>query len=177
MWKGVTKPAVDKQPILPGCDVLVDRGMYEYWALPQCSDEFIHHWCAASLLAQCGVNLEAAGSIEVSVQLVDAKSMQVLNHQYRGQNKPTNVLSFNADMPLLPGGLMVLGDIVVCPDVVQREAQQQKKQLAHHCAHMLVHATLHLCGYDHIEPEQAEAMESMEIRILSEAGLSNPYLV
>lgn len=157
--------------------VLFDRGEHVESVPEELNDVFVHRWCSASLCAQSQMDLSAAQEIEVSVQLVDSPTIQALNQQYRGKNTPTNVLSFNSDMPVLPGGLMVLGDLVLCPDVVQREACEQGKAANEHWAHLLIHGTLHLCGYDHEELNQAEAMESMEIRILSESGISDPYLV
>lgn len=157
--------------------VLFDVGEHEELLFEGLSESFVQHWCSVSLKVQSRLDLSTAHEIEVSVQLVDASTMQALNHQYRKKNTPTNVLSFNSDMPVLPGGLIVLGDLVLCPDVVQREAREQDKALNDHWAHLLVHGILHLCGYDHEELNQAEAMEGMEIRILSESGISDPYLV
>lgn len=119
--------------------------------------------------------------IEVSVRFASSSHIQKLNSGYRGQQKPTNVLSFPADMPLLPldsagqGKLQVLGDIVLCPQVISSEAAAQGKPLADHWAHLLVHGVLHLCGYDHITAADADAMESAEIQILLAAGITNPY--
>ncbi|MFK7855510.1 MAG: rRNA maturation RNase YbeY [Granulosicoccus sp.] len=158
------------------CRILFDKS-----TLPNPGDapgeSFIQSWCAAALQAQPLLDLSAAEAIEVSVKLVDAATIQVLNQRYRGKDSSTNVLSFRSDMPLLPDGLMALGDLVLCPEVVHREASEQNKAIDDHWAHMLVHGTLHLCGYDHEELNQAEAMESMEIQILSGSGISDPYRV
>ena len=173
MWRSVTNQ-IDSVSALR---VLFD--VSEHIDLPSegLGEPFVQHWCSASLLAQSKLDLDDVSDIEISVQLVDLSTIHTLNLQYRGKNTPTNVLSFNSDMPMLPGGFMALGDLVLCPDVVQREAREQEKALNDHWAHLLVHGTLHLCGYDHVELNQAEAMESMEIRILSESGVSDPYLV
>ncbi|HLV78202.1 MAG TPA: rRNA maturation RNase YbeY, partial [Marinobacter sp.] len=94
--------------------------------------------------------------------------------QYRGKDKPTNVLSFPFEAPA--GITMPLaGDLVICAPVVALEAQQQRKQPVAHWAHMVVHGMLHLQGYDHIEDDDAEAMEALEVRLLSELGFANPY--
>jgi probable rRNA maturation factor len=103
---------------------------------------------------------------------------QELNHQYRGKNKPTNVLSFPFEIPEhLPEGVEIelLGDLIICAPVVEREAQEQNKALLAHWAHMTLHGCLHLLGYDHIEDKEAEEMESLEIEILQKMGFPNPY--
>ncbi|HET8711081.1 MAG TPA: rRNA maturation RNase YbeY [Spongiibacteraceae bacterium] len=111
---------------------------------------------------------------EISVRITDADEIQTLNREYRGKDYATNVLSFPADLPpelKLPH----LGDIVICADVVEREAREQNKSSEAHWAHMLVHGTLHLLGYDHIDDVEAEAMEALEIDILRELNFDNPY--
>jgi probable rRNA maturation factor len=114
---------------------------------------------------------------DVSVRIVDEPEMRALNRDYRSQDKPTNVLAFPAGDPgfVPPGETPLLGDVVVCAGVVAREAGEQGKPLAHHWAHMLVHGTLHLLDYDHINEEQAEAMEALERRILGGIGIADPY--
>jgi probable rRNA maturation factor len=120
---------------------------------------------------------DSARDAEVSVRIVDEAEMQALNREYRDQDKPTNVLAFPAGDAgfALPGEIPLLGDIVVCAGVVAREADEQGKPLEHHWAHMLVHGTLHLLGYDHVGDEQAAAMEALERRILDEFGIADPY--
>jgi probable rRNA maturation factor len=114
---------------------------------------------------------------DVSVRIVDEPEMRALNRDYRGQDKPTNVLAFPAgDAGFVPPGeTPLLGDVVVCAGVVAREAGEQGKPLEHHWAHMLVHGTLHLLEYDHMSEEQAEAMEALERRILGGFGIADPY--
>jgi probable rRNA maturation factor len=114
---------------------------------------------------------------EVSVRIVDEPEMRALNRDYREQDKPTNVLAFPAgDAGFAPPGeTRLLGDVVVCAGVVAHEAHEQGKLLEHHWAHMLVHGTLHLLGYDHSDEEQAEAMEALERRILGGFGIADPY--
>lgn len=116
---------------------------------------------------------------ELTVRIVDEAESQQLNHDYRGKNKPTNVLSFPFEVPEgLPEDVdfPLLGDLIVCAQVVNREAQEQNKTAEAHWAHMLLHGCLHLLGYDHIEDGEAEEMESLEIKILQKMGFPNPYI-
>ena len=111
---------------------------------------------------------------EVTIRIVGSDESQALNHQYRGKNKPTNVLSFPFEAP---AGITVplAGDLVICAPVVEVEAREQQKSIEAHWAHMVVHGMLHLQGYDHIEDEDAEAMEALEVRLLAKLGFGNPY--
>ena len=111
---------------------------------------------------------------EVTIRIVGVEESQALNHQYRGKDKPTNVLSFPFEAP---AGITVplAGDLVICAPVVEQEAQEQHKDPVAHWAHMVVHGMLHLQGYDHIEDDDAEAMEALEIRLLAQLGFINPY--
>jgi probable rRNA maturation factor len=115
--------------------------------------------------------------LEVSVRVVDEAEMQALNLEFRGQDKATNVLSFPAaDVTGLPSDAdRPLGDIVVCAAVVIKEAERQGKPPGDHWAHMLIHGTLHLLGFDHVLEADADAMEKLEVRILKELGICNPY--
>lgn len=124
--------------------------------------------------------IDAAGrsdDTEVSVRVVNAAEMQQLNSEFRDQDKPTNVLSFPAgDLAGLPDDAeRPLGDIVVCSAVVADEAEQQGKTPGDHWAHMIVHGTLHLLGFDHENDRDAAEMESLEIRIMTDHGIANPY--
>ncbi|MFC3912075.1 rRNA maturation RNase YbeY [Pseudaeromonas sharmana] len=111
---------------------------------------------------------------EVTVRVVDSAESHQLNQTYRGKDKPTNVLSFPFECP--PGvELPLLGDLVICRQVVEQEAQEQNKPLLAHWAHMVVHGSLHLLGYDHIEDDEAEEMEALEIEFLAALGYANPY--
>lgn len=109
--------------------------------------------------------------LEVSVLFTDRERIRELNKEYRGKDSPTNVLSFPND------GDNILGDIVLCYDIVKQEAIDQGKDFYDHLTHLTVHSILHLLGYDHISEQEAEEMESIEIKILyNEFGIKNPYL-
>ena len=118
-------------------------------------------------------------SVELTIRIVDEQESQSLNRDYRGKDKPTNVLSFEYEQP--PGlvelgeELPYLGDLVICANVVAEEADQQQKTLEAHWAHMIVHGVLHLQGYDHIEEAEALKMEKLEIEHLRALGFRNPY--
>jgi len=112
---------------------------------------------------------------EVTIRLVDEAESHELNLTYRGKDKPTNVLSFPFEAP--PGiELPLLGDLIICRQVVEQEAAEQGKTVEAHWAHMGVHGTLHLLGYDHIEDEEAEEMEGIETEIMLALGYPDPYI-
>lgn len=112
---------------------------------------------------------------EVTIRLVDEAESNELNLTYRGKDKPTNVLSFPFEAP--PGiELPLLGDLIICRQVVEQEAAEQGKTVEAHWAHMVVHGTLHLLGYDHIEDEEAEEMEALETEIMLALGYPDPYI-
>ena len=111
---------------------------------------------------------------EVTIRLVDEAESNQVNLTYRGKDKPTNVLSFPFECP--PGvELPLLGDLIICRQVVEREASEQNKPLLAHWAHMVVHGSLHLLGYDHIDDEEAEEMEALEVEFMQALGYDNPY--
>jgi probable rRNA maturation factor len=134
---------------------------------PVPEEEDIRSWIAAALQNQ-------RDEAEVSIRLVGEAEMTALNQNYRGKESSTNVLSFPSDLPADVDSSL-LGDIVVCAAVVEREAQEQNKSLQAHWSHMLVHGSLHLLGYDHIEDKQAEQMETMETTIMKSLGYPCPY--
>ena len=129
------------------------------------SAEKLEQWLSATVPAEKNVSL----------RIVDSDEIQTLNAQYRNMDKPTNVLSFPCDLPD-DIDLPLLGDIVICADVVEREALEFNKPYEAHWAHMLVHGSLHLLGYDHIEDEEAVRMENLETKILTELGFPEPYV-
>lgn len=113
---------------------------------------------------------------EVCIRIVDAEESQSLNAEYRGKDKPTNVLSFPFEVP--PGiPVSLLGDLVICAEVVATEADEQEKALFDHWAHMVVHGTLHLLGFDHINDDDAEEMEALERTLLARLNIADPYSV
>ncbi|NIG62482.1 MAG: rRNA maturation RNase YbeY [Serratia symbiotica] len=112
---------------------------------------------------------------EVTVRLVDEAESNELNLTYRGKDKPTNVLSFPFEAP--PGIVLpLLGDLIICQHVVEQEAAEQGKTSEAHWAHMVVHGGLHLLGYDHIEEDAAEEMQSLETEIMHDLDYPDPYL-
>jgi probable rRNA maturation factor len=113
-------------------------------------------------------------AFELTIRVVDIAESKQLNHQYRGKDKPTNVLSFPFEVP--EGiDLNLLGDLVICAEVVAKEADEQEKALMVHWAHMVIHGCLHLLGYDHINDDDAQEMEALEIDLLSQLSINNPY--
>ncbi|MGR6982061.1 rRNA maturation RNase YbeY [Testudinibacter sp. P27/CKL/0425] len=113
--------------------------------------------------------------LEMTVRIVDEAESQMLNRTYRSKDYPTNVLSFPFESPA-EVEQPLLGDLVICRQVVEREADEQQKPLLAHWAHMVVHGCLHLLGYDHIEDDEAEEMESLERDIMQQLGFDDPYL-
>jgi probable rRNA maturation factor len=122
---------------------------------------------------QCLRELEAQPT-EVCLRIVNEKEISELNSQYRGKSGATNVLSFPNDA-IDEGGRVLLGDIVICSDVVKAEAGNQFKSIEAHFAHLLVHGVLHLQGHDHSEDDQALVMETIEIKLMKCLGFSDPY--
>lgn len=111
---------------------------------------------------------------EIVIRLVDDTESAELNQQYRHKQGPTNILSFPFDAP--DGVEMdLLGDLVICAPLIDREAKEQNKLPEHHWAHITIHGVLHLLGYDHIEEAEAEEMESLEIKLLNMLNIANPY--
>lgn len=112
---------------------------------------------------------------EITIRIVDEAESHELNLTYRGKDKPTNVLSFPFEVP--EGiELPLLGDLIICRQVVEREALEQQKPLDAHWAHLAIHGTLHLLGYDHLTDEEAEEMESLETEIMQSLGFEDPYI-
>ena len=130
--------------------------------------EQIEQWATAAVQPQ-------SDEMEMTVRIVDEAESHALNLNYRGKDRPTNVLSFPFECPD-EVELPLLGDLVICRQVVEREAQEQDKPVMAHWAHMVVHGSLHLLGYDHIEDDEAEEMESLENQIMTGLGFADPYL-
>ncbi|GAB3465579.1 rRNA maturation RNase YbeY [Azotobacter salinestris] len=134
--------------------------------LPAESD--FRRWCELALR-------QRSADSELTIRLVDEAEGRELNRTWRHKDYPTNVLSFPAD---IPDGLLdipLLGDLVICVPVVEREAAEQDKAPDAHWAHLVIHGCLHLLGYDHIEDAEAEEMESLERDLLAELGYPDPY--
>lgn len=113
---------------------------------------------------------------ELTIRLVDPEEMQYLNHTYRKQDKPTNVLAFPSALPPnIELECPLLGDVIVCPKVLLEESQQHQKSLNEHWSLIVIHGVLHLLGYDHINDEDALLMQQIEIKLLNELGYANPY--
>ena len=132
------------------------------------SDELIQQWVEQVLA------VENKDDAELTVRIVDESESAALNEEYRHKSNSTNVLSFPFECPD-EVELNLLGDLVICAPVVEREAKEQHKSSQAHWAHMLVHGVLHLLGYDHIEESDAQNMETREIKILEDLGFPNPY--
>ena len=132
------------------------------------SDEKIQNWVETILAA------EQEKDAELTVRIVDENESAELNEEYRNKTGSTNVLSFPFECPS-EVELNLLGDLVICAPVVEREAKQQGKPSQAHWAHMLVHGILHLLGYEHIDKDDAQKMESHEIEIMAALGFSDPY--
>lgn len=127
--------------------------------------------------ASTALGRQAAGR-EIGVSVVSTAESRRLNAQFRGKDKPTNVLSFPvAELPEAGASdePRPLGDLVICPQVLRTEAREQKKSLRAHWAHLVVHGSLHLIGYDHIHDVDADRMERREIAVLRRLGFANPY--
>lgn len=135
------------------------------------SEQDIQDWVEAVLMQEQNGN---STDVELTVRIASEEEVAELNQQYRQKQGSTNVLSFPVEDEL-PLEVPLLGDLVICAAVVEREAKQQNKTQLSHWAHMVVHGTLHLLGYDHIEAGQADVMEQKEINILDGLGFSNPY--
>ncbi|WP_434153854.1 rRNA maturation RNase YbeY [Pseudomonas sp. JZ134] len=128
----------------------------------------LRRWCEVTLR-------QRTADSELTIRLVDEPEGRELNRTYRHKDYATNVLTFPADVPDELLDIPLLGDVIICAPVIAREAAEQGKLLKAHWAHMVIHGCLHLLGYDHIEDEEAEEMESLERELLAELGHPDPY--
>ncbi|WP_313643895.1 rRNA maturation RNase YbeY [Pseudomonas sp.] len=131
-------------------------------------DQAFRRWCELALR-------QRSADSEMTIRLVDEAEGRELNHTFRHKDYATNVLSFPADVPDDLLDIPLLGDLVICVPVVEREAREQGKSLDAHWAHLVIHGCLHLLGYDHIDDDEAEEMESLERQLLAELGHPDPY--
>lgn len=132
------------------------------------AEEQIRHW----LMPVMGL---APDDATLCIRLVDAEESRGLNHRYRGRDAATNVLSFPFEAP--PGlALPILGDLVICAEVLARECVEQHKTREAHWAHIVTHGVLHLLGHDHQDASQAARMEELERELLARLGFADPYL-
>ncbi len=137
-------------------------------ALPV-SEKILRQWAKLALG-------EAYQAHELTLRFVEKEEIRTLNRTYRQQDKPTNVLAFPSSLPdeikkIHP----FLGDVIICPEVLQEESHHDEIPLIEHWAHIVIHGILHLQGYDHIETEDAQIMQALEIQLLAKLGFSNPY--
>jgi probable rRNA maturation factor len=167
-------PRNDKREI--GVTMLHDSDMYQIIIQYEVdkrlapSKLLLRQWAIQALSSQLT-------SGQVTLRLVTSEEMAELNTAYRRKSGPTNVLSFPFSLPEeIKTDIPMLGDIVICPDVVNREAKEQQKSQKAHFAHMIVHGIFHLLGYDHEIDEEANVMESLEKKIMHSLGFPNPYL-
>ncbi|MBY6205383.1 rRNA maturation RNase YbeY [Halomonas denitrificans] len=122
---------------------------------------------------------DSGAEVEICLRVVDEAESRALNREWRGKDAPTNVLSFPASRPPgLPEAVELpspAGDVVLCAPVIAREARDQGKPPADHWAHLVIHGILHLRGFDHMQEEEAERMETVERELLAELGIADPY--
>ncbi|MNE17292.1 Endoribonuclease YbeY [compost metagenome] len=132
------------------------------------SEAQLRQWCELALR-------QRSAPSELTIRIVDEAEGRELNLTWRGKDYATNVLSFPAEIPEGLLDIPLLGDLVICAQVVEREAGEQDKRLDAHWAHLTLHGCLHLLGYDHIDDDEAEEMEALERQLLAELGYPDPY--
>ena len=158
--------------VLPVSEVLVTAAG---WQVEPDAEAVIHR-----AIATAAEIVDAdLGEAELAVMLTDDAGIRTLNRNWRGIDKPTNVLSFPARPPAGARGSdaapRMLGDIAIAYQTTRREADDEQKPFAHHLSHLAVHGFLHLIGYDHENDQDAETMEALELRILARLGIPDPY--
>jgi len=154
---------------MPGLDLNVETSLWD--RLPEAEA------ILRKALAAVDGELSLGRVDEICVTLTDDRKIAELNARWRGKAKPTNVLSFPAPPSPMPGVPRHLGDVVLAFETVESEARAQAKPIGDHVAHLMVHGTLHLLGYDHEGDDEAETMEALEVRILAKLGIADPYAV
>lgn len=175
--KKAIAPAIEAGKTMPELEIQIaveDEGWPEEPSLAALSEKVLV--AAADFLARQERQPFPAMPPELSLVFTGDAAIQAINAEWRGKDKPTNVLSFPA-FPLEPGKMPgpMLGDIIIARETVEREAVDLDKSFEDHLTHLLVHGFLHIFGYDHMETDEAEEMESLETRILAALGLSDPY--
>lgn len=151
---------------------------YACEANPQLTEARVHDWTQQAVDAVTAIYREAEyplpyQQLELTIRFVDEHEVQQLNLQYRQKDSPTNVLTFEYGVD---EHATLRGDIIICCSVLEHEAQEQTKPFLHHAAHLTIHGVLHALGYDHIEPDDMEEMEELEIEILHAMDIPNPYI-
>lgn len=157
------RPALSERPSAPDSDIQVASPL---WQAEPAAEQTVREAIAAAAAA-----LSTAGG-EVSIVLTDDEAIRALNRQWRGIDKPTNVLSFPASKA---GESRLLGDIVIAYETLRRECDDEDRIFRHHLAHLTVHGFLHLLGYDHQDDAQAEEMEGLESRIMTHMNMPDPW--
>jgi probable rRNA maturation factor len=164
-------PGTNVSSALPLTEVLV---VADCWQTEPDAETVIHR----AIEAAAGIAGADVGEAELAIMLTDDSGIKTLNSNWRGIDKPTNVLSFPALQPAAgaPDDVpRMLGDIAIAYETTRREADDEQKPFDHHLSHLAVHGFLHLIGYDHERDDDAEAMESLEQEILAELGIPDPY--
>jgi probable rRNA maturation factor len=150
-------------------DCVAESDLWE--ALPD-AEIWVERACAAAV---AGGRRDLLPNAEIAVLLADDAHVQAVNKEWRGLDKPTNVLSFPAVLPDRIGTSPILGDLILAFETCAREAEQDGKTLRDHAVHLVVHGVLHLLGYDHLDEVEAEEMEALEIEVLAGLGIPDPY--
>jgi probable rRNA maturation factor len=161
------RPAPERRAPSPQIDIQTQSPLWE--AQPMAA-QIVH-----DAIVTAASELSTAG-VEVSIVLTDDKDIATLNREWRGIDKPTNVLSFPASGHKAGEGTRLLGDIVIAYQTLERECEDGNRVFLHHLAHLTIHGFLHLSGYDHQTDAQAEEMEALESQIMSRLNMPDPYL-
>ena len=161
------RPASERRALPPQIDIQTHSPLWE--AQPMAA-QIVHDAVATAAFEISMI------SGEVSIVLTDDSAIAKLNRDWRGVDKPTNVLSFPASGQKAGAGARLLGDIVIAYQTLERECENENRLFLHHLAHLAIHGFLHLSGYDHETDAQADEMEALETRIVSRLNMPDPYL-